>query len=78
MWENLVANDPDDGDVPKLLADDHLQDLSASSSVEFKLYWLLCPELLEELEFFRMAEAIAVTLAGSFSGISQHRNVQEV
>lgn len=32
-WENLVANDLDDGDVPKLLADEPLQDLSASSSV---------------------------------------------
>lgn len=37
LWENLEANDPDDGDVPKLLADDPLQDLSASSSVKFKL-----------------------------------------
>jgi hypothetical protein len=33
LWENLEASEPDDGDVPKLLADDPLQDLSASSSV---------------------------------------------
>lgn len=43
--------------------------------MKFKLYGLLRPELLEELELLRMAEAMAVTLAGSFSEYSQHKKM---
>lgn len=60
--EYAEANEPEDGEVPKLLAEE-LQDRVASSSVKVK--GLLRPES-KGLDC-RMAEAIAVTLAGSFS-----------
>lgn len=65
-WEYAEAKDADDGEVPKLLADDPLLERAASSSVILK-------GLLRRYSWAAagsacmMAEAMAVTLAGSFS-----------
>lgn len=66
-WEKAEANEPDDGDVPKLPIEEFLQDDRVpSSSVNVK--GLLRPEPVWPWGLdWRMAEAMAVTLAGSFS-----------
>lgn len=65
-WEYAEANDAEEGEVPKLLADEPLPDRAASSSVILK--GLGRPESWALAVPARMtAEAIAVTQAGSFS-----------